>query len=309
MTIREMCDAYDVTPRTLRFYETKELLAPIRRGQKRLYTHRDRARLTLILRGKRFGFSLEEIRQLLDLYHADDGERAQLRAALSIGRKHLTAMKEQRAQLDAAIAEPAPEISAPVERNARVEDLDIVARYLARSGRPDEAWRMLVLEVESGPGTALAGSLTELTLRHADELRRQERFDDAEQRLLRVIRALAPEDPNQSLLERKLDQVRGGDLISRARRARAEGDLIEAYRLARAAGQTDTGSDARVLAGELRAKLIDSLHNDALVAWRDRDVDRAIRRWETLLESVPDFEPARIYLERARRLRKRLDQS
>lgn len=67
MTIREMCDAFEVTPRTLRFYEAKELLFPVREGQKRLFTRRDRARLKLILRGKRFGFSLEEIRQLLDL--------------------------------------------------------------------------------------------------------------------------------------------------------------------------------------------------------------------------------------------------
>ena len=61
MTIRQMCDAFDVTPRTLRFYESKELLFPLREGQKRLFDKRDRARLKLILRGKRFGFSLEEI--------------------------------------------------------------------------------------------------------------------------------------------------------------------------------------------------------------------------------------------------------
>ncbi|MGR3466994.1 MAG: MerR family transcriptional regulator, partial [Shimia sp.] len=67
MTIREMCDHFDVTPRTLRFYEAKELLFPIRQGTRRLFTKRDRARLKLILRGKRFGFSLEELRQLLDL--------------------------------------------------------------------------------------------------------------------------------------------------------------------------------------------------------------------------------------------------
>ena len=60
MTIREMCDLFDVTPRTLRFYEAKELIAPIRDGQKRLYTKRDRARLKLILRGKKFGFSLRK---------------------------------------------------------------------------------------------------------------------------------------------------------------------------------------------------------------------------------------------------------
>ena len=67
MSIRAMCEAFDVTPRTLRFYESKELLSPIREGTKRLFTRRDRARLKLILRGKRFGFSLEEIRQLLEL--------------------------------------------------------------------------------------------------------------------------------------------------------------------------------------------------------------------------------------------------
>ena len=78
MTIREMCDAFDVTPRTLRFYEAKELLFPIREGQKRLFTKRDRARLKLILRGKRFGFRLEEIRQLLDLYHMGDQQQTQL---------------------------------------------------------------------------------------------------------------------------------------------------------------------------------------------------------------------------------------
>ncbi|MCG6903373.1 MAG: MerR family transcriptional regulator, partial [Rhodobacter sp.] len=62
MTIREMCAEFEVTPRTLRFYESKELLSPIREGQRRLFTKRDRGRLKLILRGKRFGFSLEEIR-------------------------------------------------------------------------------------------------------------------------------------------------------------------------------------------------------------------------------------------------------
>ena len=79
MSIREMCDAFEVTPRTLRFYESKELLFPIREGQKRLFTRRDRARLKLILRGKRFGFSLEEIRQLLELYYVGDQQETQLK--------------------------------------------------------------------------------------------------------------------------------------------------------------------------------------------------------------------------------------
>jgi len=103
MTIRQMCDAFEVTPRTLRFYEAKELLFPIREGQKRLFTKRDRARLKLILRGKRFGFSLEEIRQLLDLYHVGDQQQTQFRRAYDIAQERLSEMEHQRSELDAAI--------------------------------------------------------------------------------------------------------------------------------------------------------------------------------------------------------------
>ena len=105
MTIREMCDAYDVTPRTLRFYEAKELLFPIREGQKRLFTKRDRARLKLILRGKRFGFSLEEIRQLLDLYHMGDQQQTQLARTYEIAQQRLSDMEAQRDELNQAIDE------------------------------------------------------------------------------------------------------------------------------------------------------------------------------------------------------------
>ena len=105
MTIREMCDAFDVTPRTLRFYEAKELLFPIREGQKRLFTKRDRARLKLILRGKRFGFSLEEIRQLLDLYHMGDQQQTQLARTYEIAQQRLADMEAQRDELNQAIDE------------------------------------------------------------------------------------------------------------------------------------------------------------------------------------------------------------
>ncbi|MEN9012725.1 MAG: MerR family DNA-binding transcriptional regulator [Yoonia sp.] len=105
MNIREMCETFDVTPRTLRFYESKELLFPVREGQRRLFTKRDRARLKLILRGKRFGFSLEEIRQLLDLYHMDDGQEVQLSKTFELAKTHLADMEAQRAELDEAIAE------------------------------------------------------------------------------------------------------------------------------------------------------------------------------------------------------------
>lgn len=105
MTIREMCDAFEVTPRTLRFYEAKELLFPIRSGQKRLFTKRDRARLKLILRGKRFGFSLEEIRQLLDLYHVGDQQRTQMRRSFDLATERLADMERQRDELNEAISE------------------------------------------------------------------------------------------------------------------------------------------------------------------------------------------------------------
>jgi len=104
-TIREMCAAFGVTARTLRFYESKELLFPERQGTRRLFTRSDRARLKLILRGKRFGFSLEEIRQLLDLYDAKNQNVAQMTRALDLAKERLADMKRQRAELDETIAE------------------------------------------------------------------------------------------------------------------------------------------------------------------------------------------------------------
>ena len=103
LTIRVMCDAFDVTPRTLRFYESKELLFPIREGTRRLFTRKDQARLKLILRGKRFGFSLEEIRQLLELYYVGDAQATPLSRTLDVARSRLNDMEERRAELTAAI--------------------------------------------------------------------------------------------------------------------------------------------------------------------------------------------------------------
>lgn len=126
MTIRQMCDEFGVTPRTLRFYEAKELLSPIRRGTRRHFTRRDRARLKLILRGKRFGVSLEEIRQLLDLYDADDRQEAQLARACEVARERLSDMQTRRGELDAAISD-------------LQEQLDRGARQLATIRRTDAA--------------------------------------------------------------------------------------------------------------------------------------------------------------------------
>ena len=105
LTIRQMCAAYDVTPRTLRFYEAKELLSPVRRGQRRLYTRRCRARLKLILQGKRFGFSLEDIRQLLELYDPRGNNVTQLAATVDAARERLADMMRQQDELKIAVSE------------------------------------------------------------------------------------------------------------------------------------------------------------------------------------------------------------
>lgn len=110
-SIRQMCDAFDVTPRTLRFYEAKELLSPIRLGTRRLFTRADRARLTLILRGKRFGFSLEDIRQLLAMYEPDGSNHAQMTRTFELARDRLAQMEAQRAELDVAISELKTQLS------------------------------------------------------------------------------------------------------------------------------------------------------------------------------------------------------
>ncbi|MEM6680198.1 MAG: MerR family DNA-binding transcriptional regulator [Pseudomonadota bacterium] len=104
-TIGEMCRAFEVTPRALRFYEQKELLKPLRAGQHRHYTARDRARLKLILRGKRFGFSLAEIRELLELYYVGDEQMTQLTATLEAAEKHHVELVEKRDELTSAIGE------------------------------------------------------------------------------------------------------------------------------------------------------------------------------------------------------------
>jgi len=104
LTFKEMCVRFDVTPRTLRYYEYIELLAPEKDGRSRFYGARDVARMTLILRGRRFGFSLEEIRQWLEIYdHA--GTQAQNEVWIENADRQLQALQEQRAQLDETIAD------------------------------------------------------------------------------------------------------------------------------------------------------------------------------------------------------------
>ena len=104
-TIREMCDQFDVTSRTLRFYESKELLFPKREGQKRLFTKRCRGRLKLILRGKRFGFSLVDVRELLEMYDMGDQQQKQLLRTYELATDKLTDLKNQRDEIEETIKE------------------------------------------------------------------------------------------------------------------------------------------------------------------------------------------------------------
>lgn len=104
-TVTELADELDVTPRAIRFYEAKGLLSPKRAGATRVYTHRDRARLLLILRGKRLGFSLADIKEFLDLYVVDTSQTEQMRLLRRKVNQRLEAMEIQRRDLEASVEE------------------------------------------------------------------------------------------------------------------------------------------------------------------------------------------------------------
>ncbi len=104
-TITDLSAEFGVTPRALRFYEDEGLIAPERRGLVRIYSHRDRARLAWILRGKRVGFSLADIREMIDLYDLGDGRQTQRAVAIQRCRDRIAALEQQKHDLDAAITE------------------------------------------------------------------------------------------------------------------------------------------------------------------------------------------------------------
>lgn len=104
-TIRQLCLEFNCTPRALRFYEDKGLLAPSRQGLNRIYAYQDRARLQLILRGKRVGLSLAEIREILQLYDKGDGGAKQNAKALTRFKERIVALEAKRRDVDDAIAE------------------------------------------------------------------------------------------------------------------------------------------------------------------------------------------------------------
>jgi DNA-binding transcriptional MerR regulator len=104
-SIGELAQEFDVTPRAIRFYEDQGLLAPRREGQRRIYTARDRTRLKLTLRGKRLGLTLSEIRELIDMYEPGRDERPQLERFLSVLESHKASLLQQRADIEAQLAE------------------------------------------------------------------------------------------------------------------------------------------------------------------------------------------------------------
>lgn len=104
-SISELAREFGVTPRALRFYEDKDLLHPARDGMTRVYSSRDRARLRLIVQGKRVGLPLNDIRELLDLYDLNDGQRAQMRASLEKFSKQVVELEAQRDDIETALGE------------------------------------------------------------------------------------------------------------------------------------------------------------------------------------------------------------
>lgn len=105
LTVTELAKALHVTPRAIRFYETKGLIAPARAGANRVYAHRDYVRMKLILRGKRLGFTLRDIKTFLDLYDADPTQRVQMQALLETIRRRRQALEDQRQALAETMAE------------------------------------------------------------------------------------------------------------------------------------------------------------------------------------------------------------
>ena len=104
LSFKEMCAKFDVTPRTLRYYEYIELLTPDKEGRSRFYSGKELARMTLILRGRRFGFALEDIRQWLQIYE-NEGTQTQMKLWVEMADNQMAQLTEQRNQLDDTMAE------------------------------------------------------------------------------------------------------------------------------------------------------------------------------------------------------------
>lgn len=126
-TITELAQEFDITPRAIRFYEDVGLLEPARAGRNRVYTHRDRTRLKLTLRGKRLGLSLQEVKQLVDMYESGSDERPQLEAFLVVLGDHRRQLEQQLEDIQVTLAE--------------IEQHEARCRSLIHAGKPSSARR------------------------------------------------------------------------------------------------------------------------------------------------------------------------
>lgn len=189
-------------------------------------------------------------------------------------------------------------------------DIESVAGHLARNGQPAQARRILIdwLTDNDEPAESAQRQLVGITLQEVSSTGSEGRMEDA---LAMVDEALAvvQAPTSRARLVQTRSALRSRELYRLALRLEEQGELQAAYaRAAEAAALDASAPEPKKLAGRLESEVVDLLHEQALVAWRKRDVDLAIRNWESLLEIAPDFEPARIYIERARRLRRRLEQ-
>jgi DNA-binding transcriptional MerR regulator len=154
-TITELAQEFDITPRAIRFYEDVGLLTPGREGRNRVYTHRDRTRLKLTLRGKRLGLTLLEIKQLVDMYESPDDTATQLHAFLGVLQAHRLQLEQQKDDIEVTLAEIA-------QHEARCRDLlGTAARRAAGSDGRAEVKAAVERKGKSGS----LGSMSDVTLR------------------------------------------------------------------------------------------------------------------------------------------------
>lgn len=123
-SIRELASEFDVTTRAIRFYEDKGLLNPARNGVNRVYRRGDRMRLALILRGKRLGFSLQEIQEMFDAYYHHDGAGEQLKLTLAKSRERMKSLEQQREDIDKTLSE-LKDICRQLEEELSAQGVDI----------------------------------------------------------------------------------------------------------------------------------------------------------------------------------------
>lgn len=189
-------------------------------------------------------------------------------------------------------------------------EIESIAAHLARSGQVGQARTMLIdhLARDDQPLQSTQRRLVDITL---EEISRAGATGEVDRGVTLVDEALSVVDTpaSRARLVQARSKLRSGELYRLALEIRQRGDLEAAYARAAEAVVLDPASgEAELLAESLKEEVVESLHGRALVAWRNRDVDLAIRNWESLLEIDPDFEPARVYLDRARSLRLRLDE-